>query len=51
MSKHRTSHHTGHPTLHSMLKPLVLCVGALLAVASAGSFADDLPVKIGFAAP
>jgi len=33
------------------LKPLVVMLGALLAVAPLSGFADDLPVKIGFAAP
>ncbi|CAH2896705.1 MAG: ABC-type branched-chain amino acid transport systems, periplasmic component [uncultured Paraburkholderia sp.] len=33
------------------LKPLALFVGAAFAVASLSSFADDLPVRIGFAAP
>ena len=33
------------------LKPLVVVLGAILAVAPLSGFADDLPVKIGFAAP
>jgi branched-chain amino acid transport system substrate-binding protein len=33
------------------LQPLVVMLGALLAVAPLSGFADDLPVKIGFAAP
>jgi branched-chain amino acid transport system substrate-binding protein len=38
-------------SLHNTLKPLALFVGAALAIAPLASFADDLPVKIGFAAP
>ena len=37
--------------LQKMLKPLALFVGAAFAIAPLASFADDLPVKIGFAAP
>jgi branched-chain amino acid transport system substrate-binding protein len=33
------------------LKPLAVMLGAILAVAPLSGFADDLPVKIGFAAP
>ena len=36
---------------HTTLKPLALFVGALFAVAPLAGFADDMPVKIGFAAP
>ena len=38
-------------SLRKTLKPLVVMLGALLAVAPLSGFADDLPVKIGFAAP
>ncbi|NKJ46090.1 branched chain amino acid ABC transporter substrate-binding protein [Burkholderia sp. SG-MS1] len=38
-------------SLRNTLKPLALFAGALFAVAPLSSFADDLPVKIGFAAP
>ncbi|MGF6956233.1 branched-chain amino acid ABC transporter substrate-binding protein [Paraburkholderia youngii] len=38
-------------SLRNTLKPLAMLVGAMFAVAPVASFADDLPVKIGFAAP
>jgi branched-chain amino acid transport system substrate-binding protein len=38
-------------SLRNTLKPLALFVSALFAVAPLTGFADDLPVKIGFAAP
>lgn len=38
-------------SLRNTLKPLALIVSTMFAVAPAASFADDLPVKIGFAAP
>ncbi len=38
-------------SLRNTLKPLALFVGATFAIAPLASFADDLPVKIGFAAP
>ncbi|ABE30039.1 receptor ligand binding region family protein [Paraburkholderia xenovorans LB400] len=38
-------------SLRNTLKPLALFVGAIFAVAPPATFADDLPVKIGFAAP
>ncbi|RDK01553.1 branched-chain amino acid ABC transporter substrate-binding protein [Paraburkholderia lacunae] len=38
-------------SLHNTLKPLALLVGAVFATGPLASFADDLPVKIGFAAP
>jgi branched-chain amino acid transport system substrate-binding protein len=38
-------------SLRNTLKPLALLVGAIFAVAPPATFADDLPVKIGFAAP
>ena len=38
-------------SLRNTLKPLALFVGAAFAIAPLASFADDLPVKIGFAAP
>ncbi|WP_341312541.1 branched-chain amino acid ABC transporter substrate-binding protein [Paraburkholderia sp. IMGN_8] len=38
-------------SLRNPLKPLALIVGAVFAMGPLASFADDLPVKIGFAAP
>lgn len=38
-------------SLRNTLKPLALFVGAVFAIAPLASFADDLPVKVGFAAP
>lgn len=38
-------------SFNNTLKPLALFVGAMIAAAPLASFADDLPVKIGFAAP
>ena len=38
-------------SLRNTLKPLALLLGATFAIAPLASFADDLPVKIGFAAP
>jgi branched-chain amino acid transport system substrate-binding protein len=38
-------------SLRNSLKPLTFMLGAILAVAPLSSYADDLPVKIGFAAP
>ncbi|MCC8391055.1 branched-chain amino acid ABC transporter substrate-binding protein [Paraburkholderia sp. MMS20-SJTR3] len=38
-------------SLRNTLKPLAMLAGALFAVAPLASFADDLVVKIGFAAP
>ena len=38
-------------SLRYTLKPLALFVGAIFAIAPPASFADDLPVKVGFAAP
>lgn len=38
-------------SLRNTLKPLTIMLGAILTVAPLSSYADDLPVKIGFAAP
>ena len=38
-------------SLRNPLKPLALIVGTVFAMGPLASFADDLPVKIGFAAP
>jgi branched-chain amino acid transport system substrate-binding protein len=38
-------------SVHNTLKPLAMFVGAIFAITPLASFADDLPVKIGFAAP
>jgi len=38
-------------SLRYTLKPLALFVGAIFAIVPPASYADDLPVKVGFAAP
>jgi branched-chain amino acid transport system substrate-binding protein len=38
-------------SFRNTLKPLAMMLGAILTVAPLSSYADDLPVKIGFAAP
>lgn len=38
-------------SVRNTLKPLAMFVGAIFAITPLASFADDLPVKIGFAAP
>ena len=38
-------------SFRNTLKPLAMFIGAAFAIAPLAGFADDLPVKIGFAAP
>ncbi|MFT4069827.1 branched-chain amino acid ABC transporter substrate-binding protein [Paraburkholderia sp.] len=38
-------------SIYNTLKPIAMLAGAMFAIAPLASFADDLPVKIGFAAP